>query len=428
MYLQVVIFKYKFRIAAQNSCSRKVLNCDKIKLLMLKNYKISIIGGGGRVGLPLGIVLASKGHKVIVIESDENKIEKINNREMPFYEKNAEPIFKMISPLGLKATKNQTAIGDTEICIVIIGTPVSDLGIPADKNLVNLVEEFLPYLTKVKLLILRSTVYPGVTNQLKLLLQKNDLATEVVFCPERIAEGEAIKELQTLPQIIGAETDNGFILASSIFESLGVKIVRTGIEEAELVKLFSNAFRYLNFAIANEFFMICINKGINWETVWNAAKLDYPRNTHLASPGFSAGPCLVKDTQQLNYYMNGDFSLGKQALEINEKLPDFLINYLSQKFDLAEKIVGILGMTFKGNVDDFRDSLSFRLKNLLEGRAKGVLCSDELLQKDYFIDQKTLINKSDIIIIASPHNAYKNLVTNKILIDIWRVSKGQSIV
>ena len=174
--------------------------------------------------------------------------------------------------------------------------------------------------------------------------------------------------------------------------------------------------------------MICINKGINWETVWNAAKLEYPRNTHLASPGFSAGPCLVKDTQQLNYYMDGDFSLGKQAIEINEKLPDFLINYLSQKFDLAEKIVGILGMTFKGNVDDFRDSLSFRLKNLLEGRAKGVLCSDELLQKDYFIDQKTLINKSDIIIIASPHNAYKNLVTNKILIDIWRVSKGQSIV
>ena len=395
---------------------------------MKKNSTISIIGGGGRVGLPLGIILASRGHKVIIIETDKSRINQINNREMPFFEKDAEAIFLKLPISRLFATEDQSYIEHSEICIVVIGTPVSEDGLPSTNNLIALTKELVPHLNNVKLLILRSTVYPGITNKIKSVLQDSNLNTEISFSPERIAEGLAIEELQSLPQIVGVDSEEAFILASKLFKSIGIDIIRTSIEEAELAKLFSNAFRYVNFAIANEFFKICVEKNIDWEKVWFASKHNYPRNNHLAYPGFAAGPCLVKDTKQLNYYTNGKFSLGQESLEINENLPDFIVDLLIRNYDLSNKTVGILGMTFKGNVDDFRDSLSFRLKKILEGHAKEVICSDEILQKPYFVDFDTILSKSDIIIIASPHKSYKNLKTNKILIDIWRISKSDSII
>ena len=161
--------------------------------------------------------------------------------------------------------------------------------------------------------------------------------------------------------------------------------------------------------------------------MWNALKYNYPRAAAFPRPGFAAGPCLVKDTQQLNFYYSNNFSLGISALNVNENLPNFIIDKLSQLFELDQMSVGILGMTFKGDVDDFRSSLSFRLKKILEQSAQAVYCSDTTLSKDYFVSMEQLIDKSDIIIIATPHNEYKNFHTNKPVIDIWRISKNVSL-
>jgi UDP-N-acetyl-D-mannosaminuronic acid dehydrogenase len=204
-------------------------------------------------------------------------------------------------------------------------------------------------------------------------------------------------------------------------------VILTSIEEAELIKLFANSYRYLQFAIANEFFEICKSNNINWVNVWNALTKEYPRAANLPKPGFAAGPCLVKDTQQLNFYYKNNFELGKSALIINENLPKFLVTELQKDFDLKYLTIGILGMTFKGNVDDLRDSLSFKLFEILQQVAKKVICSDVLVQKENFVSENQILAESDIIIIAAPHKEYGTIITEKPIIDIWRVTRNKSL-
>jgi UDP-N-acetyl-D-mannosaminuronic acid dehydrogenase len=389
--------------------------------------KISVIGGGGRVGLPLAILLAEVGHELVIIDIDEERNNLINQRTLPFNEKGAENILKNLTLEQLHATNRNYEIENSNTCILIIGTPVLNDGTPSANSLIDLVRNLIPFLSKTELLILRSTVYPGIARKIQEVLDSSGMNIVVAFCPERIAEGNALEEIKVLPQIIGVETDAAFNLAKSVFKGISTEIIRTTFEEAELTKLFANALRYINFAIANEFFQVCSTNNIKWENVWNALKYNYPRASSLQLPGFAAGPCLVKDTQQLDYY-SGDFLLGRAALMINENFPEFIVNTLDKIFDLQSMTVGILGMTFKGNVDDFRSSLSFTLKELLSNKVKAVHCSDTELQESYFIDTLTLIQVSDIVIVATPHSAYKNLVISKPTVDIWRITNSKSLV
>ncbi|MBU6184768.1 MAG: nucleotide sugar dehydrogenase [Rickettsiales bacterium] len=389
---------------------------------------ISIVGGAGRVGLPLAIVLAESKKDIRIVDTDKLRVNSINSKIMPFEEIGAQEILRNLPENRIVASTDIQLIEGSEVCILIIGTPVLEDGKPSTDSLLVLIKEMIPFLRGVKLLILRSTVFPGVTRIIKNYLSTNNLEIEVSYCPERLIEGDAINELKNLPQIVGVETDGAFDLSLGVFGSISSEIIRTTIEEAEIVKLFANTFRYLQFGIANEFFEICVSNNLNWENVWNALKFKYPRAASLPNPGFAAGPCLVKDTQQLNYYYDNNFKLGNSVLEINENLPDFLINKLTELIDIRDKTIGILGMTFKGEIDDFRQSLSFRLKRILETKAKKVYCSDSKLQEPYFVDTQTLIQNSDIIFIATPHHEYRAIVTDKAIIDIWRITKNQSLI
>lgn len=389
--------------------------------------RVSIVGGGGRVGLPLGIVLSSAGHLVSIIDLDEKRVRLINSRKMPFHEAGAEDLLSTLNTNQLNASNDNSRIEDSDICILIVGTPVLEDGTPSANSLIDLVTQLIPHLGNVKMLMLRSTVYPGITRKLKNLLFESGIDTKISFCPERIAEGNAIQELKSLPQIVGAEDDLAIELSNSIFSSIGSKVILTSIEEAELIKLFANSYRYLQFGIANEFFEICKSNDINWVNVWEALTREYPRAANLPKPGFAAGPCLVKDTQQLNYYYKNNFELGKSALKVNENLPDFLVSQLQRDYDLKNLTIGILGMTFKGNVDDFRDSLSFKLSEILRKVAKNVICSDALVQKEYFVSQKQILEDSDVIILCTPHDQYRSIITEKPIIDIWRITRNKSL-
>jgi len=390
--------------------------------------QISIVGGGGRVGLPLAIALSRNGHIVSIIDKDQDRVEKINARVMPFNEAGAQTELEKLPPDKLFATNIEKYIKDSDICILIIGTPVLDDGTPSAKFVKDLVKDIAPYLSTVKLLLLRSTIFPGITHEIQRVLKDLGLATQVSYCPERIAEGSAMIELYELPQIIGADNEVSRNLSSEVFIGISPRNFYVTILEAELIKLFANTYRYIKFAIANEFFTVAVNSGASWENIWNALKTDYPRAKDLPTPGFAAGPCLVKDTTQLNFYVDNSFQLGKAAIEINESFPDYLISFLEKKYELKQLTIGILGMTFKGDVDDFRSSLSFRLKNLLLRKANQVLCSDSLLKKDYFISKELLIEISDVVIVATPHSEYKNLVIKKPIIDIWRVTSTESLI
>jgi UDP-N-acetyl-D-mannosaminuronic acid dehydrogenase len=381
---------------------------------------VVIVGGGGHVGLPLGLALAQTGYNIVAYDTSIEKVEQINLGIVPFIENGAEALLKSnLEANRFIASTDPKCLIDSQIVIVVIGTPVDEHLSPDPNSVVNAVKELLPYLNKSQLLILRSTVFPGVSKRVEGLINQEFPGMDVAYCPERIAEGFALKELSTLPQIIGVRSDSAFIRADHLFKSLSGKTLRATPEEAELAKLFTNVWRYLKFAAANQFFMMANDFGVDYEKVRNAIAYEYPRASDLPKAGFAAGPCLFKDTMQLSALVQQNFPLGHAAMMINEGTPGYLVNRLEQKYDLSQMTVGILGASFKAEVDDTRSSLAFKLRKLLLFKCKEVLISDPYVKDDRLVSQDQLLEMSDLIVIATPHDVYRTLESNKILVDIW---------
>ena len=381
---------------------------------------VVIVGGGGHVGLPLGLALAQTGYNIVAYDTSIEKVEQINLGVVPFIENGAEVLLKSnLEANRFIASTDPKCLIDSQIVIVVIGTPVDEHLSPDPNSVVNAVKELLPYLNKSQLLILRSTVFPGVSKRVEGLINQEFPGMDVAYCPERIAEGFALKELSTLPQIIGVRSDSAFVRADHLFKSLSGKTLRATPEEAELAKLFTNVWRYLKFAAANQFFMMANDFGVDYEKVRNAIAYEYPRASDLPKAGFAAGPCLFKDTMQLSALVQQNFPLGHAAMMINEGTPGYLVNRLEQKYDLSQMTVGILGASFKAEVDDTRSSLAFKLRKLLLFKCKEVLISDPYVKDNRLVSQDQLLEMSDLIVIATPHDVYRTLESNKIFVDVW---------
>lgn len=392
--------------------------------------KVVIVGGGGHVGLPLGLVLADSGFETISLDISSEIVETINSGRMPFAEQGAQELLsKTLGNKSFCATTDHKVIESADVVVVVIGTPVDEHLNPDPNAVINAVSACLPYMNSNQLIILRSTVFPGVTERVKSLLATSNLFPEVTFCPERILEGHALKELIELPQIIGTTSETGAKRTSEIFTKLGVKTIVVSAEEAELAKLFTNVWRYIKFAAANQFWLMSNEAGLDFSRIRDAITFEYPRASDLPNAGFSAGPCLFKDTMQLAAFSNNNFALGHSAMQINEGLPLYLVSKLEEKFDLNNLNIGILGAAFKGESDDIRSSLSYKLKKILQFKAKKVLMTDQYVSIDAnLISLDETIEQSDLLIIGAPHNAYKDLVTTKPIIDIWNLlGKGNLI-
>ena len=390
---------------------------------------VVVVGGCGHVGLPLSIALANSGHSVKAFDISATAVSKVNGGKAPFWEPSLDDGLSTALHNGFNATLESSCIKSAEIVIVIVGTPL-DVHLNPDPNaVVKAVEDIAINLNDSQLLVLRSTVFPGVTKEVERLLDRVKLKTKVVFCPERIAEGFAMKELSELPQIIGARNNESFTSASQLFVSLGVKVVRTTPEEAELAKLFTNTWRYIKFAAANQFWMMANDSGVNFDNVRDAIRFEYPRAADFPAAGFTAGPCLFKDTMQLAAFSNNTFALGNSAMMINEGLPLYVVEKLSQKFDISKTKVGLLGMAFKGESDDNRSSLAYKLKRILKFKSAGVLTTDPYVQNDAeLVSEERVLEESDLLIISAPHLRYKELISHKPIIDIWNLRGNGSSV
>jgi UDP-N-acetyl-D-mannosaminuronic acid dehydrogenase len=278
------------------------------------------------------------------------------------------------------------------------------------------------HLADGQILILRSTVYPGVTARVEKMVAGLGVEMDVAFCPERIAEGKAMTELFELPQIVSSRSSGGLDRASKLFARLTSTLVPMSPEEAELAKLFTNVWRYIKFATANQLYMMANDRGLDFERIRQGLMMDYPRAADMPGAGFAAGPCLFKDTMQLAAFNHNNFALGHTAMTINEGLPLYLVHRLEQKYDLSSMTVGILGMAFKGESDDIRSSLSYKLKRILEFKADAVLTADPYVTVDpRLLPQEEVIARSDLLVIATPHPQYRGLVTDKPVADIWNV-------
>ena len=391
--------------------------------------KVVIVGGCGHVGLPLGVLLANLDCDVTAYDINSASVDLINSGSAPFLEEGLEAALKNAIKNRFKATTTPSVIKSADIVIMIIGTPLNEEMIPDHKTVFSALNDIADFLHDEQLIILRSTVFPGCTRQIEMNLNQLGKYPDITFCPERILEGKAMEELQSLPQVIGANNDKSFDRSVELFKKFGVKIIRTTPEEAELVKLFTNAWRYIKFATANEFWMIANNLEIDFENVRNALIFEYPRAADLPGAGFTAGPCLFKDTKQLSFANQNNFAIGNAAIEINNGFPNYIVDRLDKKYDLSKLTIGILGMAFKGESDDTRSSLSYSIKDLLNKKSKSVLTHDPYVIHDSdLVTLQEIIENSDILIIGAPHNLYKAVLTNKPIIDVWNLLKrGSSI-
>jgi UDP-N-acetyl-D-mannosaminuronic acid dehydrogenase len=396
----------------------------------LDTQNIVIVGGGGHVGLPLALVLADSGYKSISLDISRDTVDLINEGGMPFFEQGAQELLtKTLQEKSFKATTDHKVIEDANILIVVIGTPVDEHLNPDPNSVVNAISACIPFMNSSQLVVLRSTVFPGVTSRVTQLLEGAGLSPDVTFCPERILEGQALKELRELPQIIGANSERAAERAVALFSSLGIQTITVTPEEAELAKLFTNVWRYIKFAAANQFWLMSNEAGLDFSRIREAITFDYPRATDLPNAGFTAGPCLFKDTMQLAAFSNNNFALGHSAMLVNEGIPLYVVSKIEEEHDLSNKTVGILGMAFKGESDDIRSSLAYKLKKILQFKAKQTLTSDDSVTTDEnLISESELLEKADIIVIGAPHARYKLIKFQKPVIDIWNLlGKGNLI-
>ena len=387
---------------------------------MLTSEKLVIIGGCGRIGLPLGIVFANHGLDV-VLDIDENKIQTVNSGRMPFMEKSAERQLLKVIGTTLVATADSSCLKNATTAIEVVGMPVDKHLNPMQTESYRGIDYIVDLLPQGALLVLRSTVYPGVTKMVYERIRNRCRKTHLAFCPERIAEGNAMKEIGELPQIISAFEPEALHLARELFARINNDLIELTPLEAELAKLFTNSWRYLNFAISNQFYLLAESHGLDFYRIYNAVTRRYPRMKSFARAGFAAGPCLVKDTLQLSSFSENSFSLGHAAMLVNEGLPNFLVSELRRGNDLRKKVVTILGMAFKGDSDDLRESLSYKLRKLLVIEAKEVLCTDPYVVDERLVPLEDAICRGDIIILGAPHSLYRNIQIpdQKQVVDVW---------
>jgi UDP-N-acetyl-D-mannosaminuronic acid dehydrogenase len=384
---------------------------------------VVVIGGGGHVGLPLAIALADRGAGVGIYDVSAQAVAAVNAGQMPFAEPGAdEPLRRALADGRLTASDDAAMVGRAEHVIVVIGTPVDAHLNPDQAAVPNALGGCVGYLRDGQILILRSTVYPGVTAKVEKMITGLGLDIDVAFCPERIAEGRAMTELFELPQIVSARTPRGADRASALFSKLTSSLVVMSPEEAELAKLFTNTWRYIKFATANQLYMMANDQGLDFERIRQGLAVDYPRAADMPAAGFAAGPCLFKDTMQLAAYNQNNFALGHAAMAINEGMPLYLVHRLEQSYDLPAMTVGILGMAFKGGSDDTRSSLSYKLKRILAFKAHAVLCTDPHVTTDPgLLPLDEVLRRCDLLVVAAPHPEYRNLVTDKPVADLWNV-------
>lgn len=382
--------------------------------------KVGIIGGAGHVGLPLSLTLSLKGFNVLIIDDNYSAINKIKKCHPPFLETNLkENLKKVISKKKylLNFSSKISSIFDCEQIIICIGTPISKDLKPQNQTILKLFSNMKKYLNKGQNIIIRSSISPGTYK----IIENKLRGYCISYCPERVAQGYSFLELPNIPQIISSRKRIGLLKSKKIFSNISKKIIYCSPEEAELAKLFSNAFRYIYFSISNEFYKISRKLNLEFSKIKKIMQDDYPRNKNIPRPGFVGGPCLMKDTMQLNSIKKTKNSLLYQSYLINENMPLFIFKDLIKKYKFEKKSkILFLGLTFKPNNDDLRGSLTFELYKKFKKNFMNTSYFDPYLKRETKLNINLLIQKNDYVILGTAHTFFSSYVkSNKKIINLF---------
>ncbi len=406
----------------------------------LSGKSIAIIGGCGHVGLPLGVKFALAGARTTLVDIDSRAVDRVNSGNFPFVERGGDEQLKEALGKGLSATTDPGTCKECDVVVFVTGTPVDEHLNPKISDVLRIFDAYKRHFRPGTLVIMRSTLFPGTMEHLYNRVQESKTNVHLAFCPERVAQGVALDEIDNLPQIVSAFDDASFEAAYSVFGALAPEIIRLTPLEAEMTKLMANSWRYLEFAIANQFYMIAESNGVDFQRIYQAIRYKYPRAGGYKSPGLSAGPCLFKDTMQLASFFDHQFSMGHSAMLVNEGLASFMVTKAAQLIAGAEgapnapaakpkgsgegrnemwgRTVGILGLSFKADNDDIRESLSFRVKKACEFRGAKTLCHDPYLP-EMSVPMEKLLSECEVVILCTPHGEYKSLKLKQPVVDVW---------
>jgi UDP-N-acetyl-D-mannosaminuronic acid dehydrogenase len=395
--------------------------------------RVIAVIGLGRVGLPLALSFADRGLKVLGVDHDRAVLESLRSGRMPWQEEGTQELLDRVRATNnLELADRAAEAARADDIVITIGTP-SFSHVESDLSQVRAaVDDLLPLLRPGHCLILRSTIAPGTTEFVAGYIEKRRGLTvgEDVFvahAPERIAAGRFLEEITTLPCIVGGVTEASTDRAADTFAIFGAPIVKTTPVQAELAKIWTNILRYATFALPNLLMMDCERYGANVFEVIELINRDYPRGG-IAMPGLTAGTCLRKDFAFSEERSNAPGML-LAVSRVNEAVPLFLIEGVKRRTgSLSNKKVAVLGLTFKRDNDDERDSLAPKLIRLLERELADVAVSDPHARTPTQ-PLTEAVEDADVVIVATNHSAFEGALTDIIehahadclIVDPWNV-------
>src|SRR4051794_12899744 len=372
------------------------------------SYDVSVIGLG-RIGLPLALSFADCGLRVLGVDKDQDRLGAIRERRMPFKEPGTD---ELLARVGLDVSTHAADAAQADAIVLTLGTPaLSHIEIDMG-DIRSVLDDLLPHLRPEHTVILRSTVAPGTTEFVAGYLEKHRGFTVgenlfVAHVPERIAADKFMEEISTLPCIIGGVGEGSGERAAQLFEPLGAPVFQTTPVQAELAKIRTNILRYATFALPNLLMMDCERHGANVFDVIELINHDYPRGG-MAQPGLTAGTCLRKD-----FAFSEERSSAPGMLlavsRVHETVPLFLVDGVKRRLggSLRERRVAVLGLSFKRDTDDQRDSPSHKLIRLLERELADVAVHDPVVATPTASFEDAVAG-ADVVVVATNHSAYSS--------------------
>lgn len=372
------------------------------------------------MGLPFAVLLANAGHEVIAFDTDVERVRLVSSGIPPFHEPGLPELLRSELLSGrLRMVGDLVALANSEVVFVVVGTDLDDGHSPQNQSVFEAIRAVSGHLSRKTSVALRSTVMPGTTEAASMMLDMK--IAEVIYCPERIAEGRALKELRDIPQVIGTKSGEPSRKLNSIFESLGVKTLATTWRQAELGKLILNAWRYSQFAFANEFSQICEFHDVSYREIRDQFLVDYPRGLGLMNPGFAGGPCLRKDTLQLLNRQDTRSALLEATLFSHEELLLSVVERVCDNMSSHDSTVVQLGLTFKPGSDDLRGSTAMELAQELSSRVnnfKVVEPNVRQIPKFVSVSLAEAVQIADVVVVGTRHPEFLGVKVHAPVIDV----------
>ncbi|MGI8440882.1 MAG: nucleotide sugar dehydrogenase [Thermoleophilaceae bacterium] len=397
--------------------------------------RVAVVGLG-RVGLPLALSFAERGLEVVGVDTDRRLIDSVAAGVMPFEEPGTAELLERVQESGrLTLSSRVEDAASAEHIVLTLGTPAFshiEIDISAIRSVLD---DLMPVLREGQSIVLRSTVAPGTTDWVAGYLEQRRgfAAGEEVFVshvPERIAENHFLEEIATLPCIVGGVGAGSGQRAAELFAVFGTEIRHTTPVQAELAKIWTNILRYTSFALPNLLMMNCEQYGANLFEVIDLVNRDYPRGG-MAMPGLTAGTCLRKDFAFSEERSNAPGML-LAVSRVHESVPLFLVQGLKRRLGgtLRDRKVAVLGLTFKRDSDDTRDSLSHKLIRLLERELARVSRHDPFVPGESDPLEEAL-DGADAVVVATNHSAYDALAPRlpgaALVVDPWNATGSAQV-